>query len=305
MPTARLLSPNHHTTVTESSHHCHWIITPLSPNHHHHCRQIIELLFIASRKSVSSRMTYSKKYVISDDLFKKVCHLGWLIQKSVSSWMTYSKKCVISDDLFKKSVSSQMTYSNVYHEIYCICMCKTKYIYLTTKSTLCVFIFVLCIQNIYMHKHTTAHPRIIWPFVTDQAFIFRSRVRKGWGGKRSDELMRIRNPQKWLHRIQRTSNILEFSGSTANLIIIDARYHDFNSFQVVNWYWKPLKAGNGLQLFWDWRYVFYICVYIQNPFDMHTKIYYKIYVMCFFIFVSYTHIPKIYVMCYICFWKKA
>ena len=36
---------------------------------------------------------------------------------------------------------------------------------------------------------------------------------------------------------------------TAILIIIDARYHDFNSFPVVNWYYKPLKADNGCQLF--------------------------------------------------------
>ncbi len=41
---------------------------------------------------------------------------------------------------------------------------------------------------------------------------------------------------------------------TAILIIIDARYHDFNSFPVVNWYWKPLKADNGRQLLWDWQY---------------------------------------------------
>ncbi len=45
---------------------------------------------------------------------------------------------------------------------------------------------------------------------------------------------------------------------TANLIIIDARYHDFNDFPVVNWYWKPLKAGNGRQLLWEWQYYIYV-----------------------------------------------
>jgi hypothetical protein len=36
--------------------------------------------------------------------------------------------------------------------------------------------------------------------------------------------------------------------NTAILIIIDARYHDYNGFPVVNWYPKPLKADNGRQL---------------------------------------------------------
>ncbi len=31
---------------------------------------------------------------------------------------------------------------------------------------------------------------------------------------------------------------------TANPIIIDVRYHDFNAFPVGNWYQKPLKAEN-------------------------------------------------------------
>ncbi len=46
---------------------------------------------------------------------------------------------------------------------------------------------------------------------------------------------------------------------TAILIIIDARYHDFNGFPAVNWYYKPLKADNGRQLFWDWQYLHEIC----------------------------------------------
>jgi hypothetical protein len=40
-----------------------------------------------------------------------------------------------------------------------------------------------------------------------------------------------------------------YSSDTANLKIIDARYHDFNGFPVVDWHQKPLKADNGRQLF--------------------------------------------------------
>ncbi len=37
--------------------------------------------------------------------------------------------------------------------------------------------------------------------------------------------------------------------TTAILIIIDVRYHDFNGFPAVKWYYKPLEVGNGRQLF--------------------------------------------------------
>ncbi len=44
------------------------------------------------------------------------------------------------------------------------------------------------------------------------------------------------------------SQLLTSQVLTANLKIIDVRYHDFNGFPVVNWYYKPLKADNGRQL---------------------------------------------------------
>ena len=59
----------------------------------------------------------------------------------------------------------------------------------------------------------------------------------------------------FIQRVAET-DILRFriDCSTAILIIIYARYHDFNGLPVENWYEKPLKTDNGRQLLWEWQY---------------------------------------------------